>query len=156
MLLTVSNNSIQCEHCLRDFDERKNGYFWYSKDMSAIGKELEPKINADDLAVKEVEGYVERIEKQSESRQPTVPTPTPQPTGVLSDTAAMQAVSLAPKSAKQVIVLPLDEEGVKKGLHHKVWEAIRWLAEWSIYMIKKYPGKVFYPVRRGENQPKEV
>ena len=123
--------------------------------MPVTGKELEPKINADDLAVKEVEGYIERIEKQAESQQPTVPSSTPQPTAALSDAAAMQAVSLAPKSAKQTIVLPLDEEGVKKGLHHKIWEAIRWLAEWSVYMIKKYPGKVFYPASREENRPKE-
>jgi|CXWL01.1.fsa_nt_gi hypothetical protein len=123
--------------------------------MPVTGKELEPKVNADDLAVKEVEGYIERIEKQAETKAPTIPAPATQATAALSDAAAKQAVALAPKSAKQTIVLPLDEEGVRKGLHHKVWEAIRWLAEWSVYMIKKYPGKVFYPASREENRPKE-
>ncbi len=120
-----------------------------------MGKELEPKINADELAAAEVEGYIERIEKQAEVKQPAAGQTPTQPTAGLADAAAKQAVSLAPKGQKQTIVLPLDEEGVKKGLHHKVWEAIRWLAEWSVFMIKKYPGRVFYPARREENPPKE-
>ena len=42
------------------------------------------------------------------------------------------------------IVLPLDEEEVKKKSHYGVGKAMRWLIENCIYLIKKYPGRVFY------------
>ncbi len=116
--------------------------------MPVTGKELEPKIGIDELAAKEVEGYIERIEKQAETKPPT-PTPTPSPTSpadqaALARAASQKALGLAPKMQKQQIVLPLTEEGVREGLHHKIIDGIRWLAEWSVYMIKKYPGRVFY------------
>ncbi len=112
--------------------------------MPAMGKELEPKISPDELAAQEVEGYIERIEKQTEIKPPTQVT-TGQPAVTMSAAdAAKKAMAVGPRRPKQQIVLPLDEDGVRRGLHHKVWDAIRWLAEWSIYMIKKYPGRVFY------------
>src|SRR3989338_4137398 len=102
--------------------------------MPVIGKELEPKLSPEELATKEVEGYIERIEKQAEVKAPTS-TPTGQSSGPadqagMTAAAAQKAVGLAPKAQKQTIVLPLDEEGMRQGLHHKVWDAIRWLAEW--------------------------
>ncbi len=109
-----------------------------------MGKELEPKISPDELAAREVDGYIGRIERQAEAKPPTQIT-TSQPTVAMSAAdAAKKAMAVGPKAAKQQIVLPLDEEELRRGLHHKVWDAIRWLAEWSIYMIKKYPGRVFY------------
>lgn len=118
--------------------------------MPVAGKELEPKTEAEQLAVAEVEGYIERIEKQAEVKPPTAgasPTPTASP-AQLADDAAKKIMGLAPKLQKQTIVLPLDEEGVRRGLHHKIFDAIRWLAEWSVYMIRKYPGRVFYPTKK--------
>lgn len=32
--------------------------------------------------------------------------------------------------------IPLTEEQVKEGLHHKIWEGIRWLAEWCMKQFK--------------------
>lgn len=111
-----------------------------------MGKELEPKTAAEKLAEQEVDGYIERVEKQAETKVPTVTSqPTPAANAVaLADAAAKKIMGLAPKPQKQTIILPLDEDGVKQGLHRKVMDAIRWLAEWSVYMIKKYPGRVFY------------
>lgn len=117
--------------------------------MPVIGKELEPKTNPEELAAQEVAGYVERIEKQAETKPPAQTTPgqpAVNPAG-LADDAARKAMAVGPKQSKQQIVLPLDEDGVRMGLHHKVFDAIRWLAEWSVYMIKKYPGRVFYRPR---------
>lgn len=118
-----------------------------------MGKELEPKSEAERLAAAEVEGYIERVERQAEVKPPTTPTPTPKASAAtLADDAAKKAMSMAPQLQKQTIILPLDEEGVRRGLHHKVVDAIRWLAEWSLYMIKKYPGRVFYPAKGEQGQ----
>ena len=114
-----------------------------------MGKEVEPKTEAERLAAAEVESYIERVEKQAETKPPTTPQPVTPTSGTsLTDDAAKQAMSMAPQLQKQTIILPLDEEGVKRGLHHKIIDGIRGLAEWSIYMIKKYPGRVFYPAKK--------
>jgi len=42
------------------------------------------------------------------------------------------------------MVLPLDEEEVKKKSRYGVGKAMRWLIESCVYLIKKYPGRVFY------------
>lgn len=117
--------------------------------MTVMGKEQEIKNSSDELAVKEVESYVERIEKQAEVKPPvtTGQAAAPSPT-TAADDAAKKALGLAPKLPKSKIMLPLSEEQIRRGLHHKVIEAIRWLAEWSIYIIKKYPGRVFYPTKQ--------
>lgn len=112
--------------------------------MAVMGKELEPKSEAEKLAATEVEGYIEKIEKQAETKTPSSSQPTPTTSSSLTDDAAKKVMGMMPKLPKQTIVLPLDEEEVRRGLHHKVMDAIRWLAEWSVYMIKKYPGRVFY------------
>ncbi|OGD71281.1 hypothetical protein A3A84_00525 [Candidatus Collierbacteria bacterium RIFCSPLOWO2_01_FULL_50_23] len=111
-----------------------------------MGKEAEPKTEAERLAAIEVEGYIERIERQAETKPSVAGTPSPQPTAgaTPADDAAKKAMSMAPQLQKQTIILPLDEDGVRRGLHHKIVDGIRWLAEWSLYMIKKYPGRVFY------------
>ena len=38
--------------------------------------------------------------------------------------------------------LPLNQEQIEQGLHHKVWEGIRWMAEWCVRQIKLLHGKV--------------
>ena len=54
-------------------------------------------------------------------------------------------VLVAPASAAHPqIVLPVTQDVVKKGLHMKVWDSLRWLAEWSTRIIKMWPGKVMY------------
>jgi len=107
-------------------------------------------------AVKEVEGYVERIEKQTEKPQ-TDGALRPSPgvstsSSVTRDDQGKSILQAVPKTTKPKIVLPLDEEEMKRGLHHKLFEAVRWLAEWCVYMIKKYPGRVFYRQKTGGEQ----
>ncbi|MBI4033294.1 MAG: hypothetical protein HY377_02165 [Candidatus Blackburnbacteria bacterium] len=35
------------------------------------------------------------------------------------------------------ITIPLTEEQIRHGLHHKIIDSVRWLAAWSLRMIKK-------------------
>ncbi len=73
----------------------------------------------------DVEGWLERVEKD-EVAEPPVVVHEGKP---LVMPAAPQAVS---------VTLPLDDVGVKKGLRHKIFESMRWLAVWCIRMAKKY------------------
>lgn len=51
---------------------------------------------------------------------------------------------------QQIVTLPLTEEEIKHGLHHKIIDSIRWLAEWCVRMGKKaiiLGVRVVYPKR---------
>lgn len=72
----------------------------------------------------EIEGYIEKVEKEAELAKPVVDDYTQQ---VLVGSAAPQ---------KPKVTLPLTDDQIKQGLHHKVWEAIRWLAEWCARQLK--------------------
>jgi len=115
--------------------------------MPAVGKEIERQFTSEE-ATQPVEhiGYVEKVEKQVETQQQA--NQQPQQPKVSSQTtsddmgkivSAQFAVQTKPK-----ITLPLNQEGVLDGLHHSPWEGIRWLSEWCVMMIKKYPGRIFY------------
>jgi len=115
--------------------------------MPAVGKELEypltPEVEI--VPVGQV-GYVEKVEKQVETQQRVSPQPQQKQQTTdnqLSDMGKVVSAQFA-GATKPNIVLPLDQEEVVEGLHHKVWESIRWLSEWCVMMIKKYPGRVFY------------
>lgn len=57
---------------------------------------------------------------------------------------------VAPAGSQNVSVnLPLDEEKVKKALHQKLFESVRWMAEWCVRMIKKYQVKGSKSVNKG-------
>ncbi|MAG59173.1 hypothetical protein CMO96_00050 [Candidatus Woesebacteria bacterium] len=71
----------------------------------------------------ELEGYLEKVERQTG-------------TGGVSDDATGQTV-LSPNNQNVSVTLPLTEDEIKHGLHHKITDAIRWLAEWSVRMAKK-------------------
>lgn len=72
---------------------------------------------------KEVEGYVEKIEKEAELQQ-TV-------------TDDYHQILVGPASSqKPQVKIPLTDDQIQAGLHHKVWEAIRWLAVWCLRQIK--------------------
>lgn len=80
--------------------------------------------------VKELDGYVEKIEKAAETQQVVVDDYTKQ-------------VLLAPSDPQSAVVtLPLTADDIKKGLHHHIWEGIRWLAEWCVRQIKVLHGRV--------------
>lgn len=115
--------------------------------MSAVGKEFEhqPVLDKATQPIEQM-GYVEKVEKQTEVKQPSsaqaqqVPVDQNKATGDMGQIVSAQfAVQTKPK-----IVLPLDQKEVTEGLHHGVKESIRWLSEWCVMMIKKYPGRVFY------------
>lgn len=43
---------------------------------------------------------------------------------------------------KPKIVLPLTKPKIKQGLHKKIAESIRWLAEWCLRLIKMFPDRI--------------
>ena len=115
--------------------------------MPAVGKELERQ-TPEEIAAQQLEGYIEKVEKQpeipkdvAEYVQPSGSVSLPQMTPTDFGAAVMQQA----QAQTQTITLPLTEAKIKQGLHHKVFDAIRWVAEMCVYLIKKYPGRVFYP-----------
>lgn len=73
---------------------------------------------------RELENYLQRVER--------VPKKEP----VTDDTTGQ--VVLTPAQSQQVTVtLPLSEEEIKHGLHHKIFDSIYWLSTWCIRMAKK-------------------
>ena len=111
-------------------------------------QEKEPRIpTTEEQALQEVDGYIERVEKQAETKKPAGPLQPAKPSDddlQVSDDGGNVVMQAAQQQKEIKIVLPLDEEEVKDGLHHKIFDAVRWLAEWCVMIIKKYPGKVFY------------
>lgn len=72
----------------------------------------------------ELEGYIERVERAPASKPVT-------------DDQTGQVV-LTPAGSQQVTVtLPLTEEEMKHGLHHRIFDSMRWLSEWCLRMVKK-------------------
>lgn len=79
----------------------------------------------------EIAGWLERVERDDVAEPPTV---VHQGKTVVSPAAPTQAQ----------VTLPLTSDDLKKGLHRKILESIRWLAEWCLRLVKKYHGKVAY------------
>jgi len=75
---------------------------------------------------KELEAYIRHVEIE-----PKVPPELSQIGVVNPAQAATQVLEQGP-----TIVLPVSQEEIKKGLLAPVWQAVRWLAEWSMRVIK--------------------
>ena len=121
--------------------------------MPALGKETERQLTPDELALREIQGYIDRVERQVETQQPQIVKPQQSqvsPT-TLQGPSIKNMPGVAPLSAKQKITLPLDQPGIDSGLKSDVIEGVRWLSEWCVMMIKKYPGRVFY-MSKNSNQ----
>ncbi len=69
-----------------------------------------------------LEGYLEKIER------------TP---GQVTSDDGKQPLLTPTQTQPTTITIPLTEEEVKHGLHHKIIDSVRWLATWSLRMIKK-------------------
>ncbi len=82
----------------------------------------------------EVESWLERIERGEDINLP-------QP--VTDDQTGQVLVSPAQPKEPQ-IVLPVTQVVVQKGLHMKIWDSVRWLAEWSLRILKMFPGRAVY------------
>ncbi len=99
------------------------GFTGGSKETKVTKVEEVPE-NVEEEKLKEAEGYIERVEKEAELAAPVVDDYTKQ---VLVGAAAAQ---------KPKVTLPLTDDQIKQGLHHKIWEGIRWLAEWCARQLK--------------------
>ena len=113
--------------------------------MMALSKEvLRP--SPEEQAEEAVEGYIERVEKKPEIAADVQQWVKPGSGSVtlpqVNDFGQM--VQQQAQQQQKPITLPLTQDELKDGLHHKIIDSVRWLAEWSIRMIKRYPGRVFY------------
>ena len=101
--------------------------------MSYLNKEqltpTEPK-TIDEIAMSEVDNYIEKVEGSIQPQTQSVQT-----SNVIGGNQQ--------KEVKK-IVLPIDESVMRYGLKSKPAVGVKWLAEWCLMMIKKYPGRVFY------------
>ena len=103
------------------------------KDAFAPSEVVRP-AEAAETHEEEVAGWLERLERGEDIHLPT-PVTDDQTGQVLVEPASLEHPE---------IVLPVSEEVVKKGLHLKVWDSLRWLAEWSLRVWKMFPGRVVY------------
>jgi len=113
--------------------------------MPVLGKEVETRLSPEQIAVQEVQGYVEKIERQAETQQ-VVPQQQPQQAPQKQTPQDMgKTVSLqVSQTSKPKIILPIDQTTLQTGLKRNVSSGVKWLSEWCVMMIKKYPGRVFY------------
>lgn len=104
-----------------------------------VGKEKEPTLLEKERLVKpsepefkapkEVEGWIEKVEKGVSLTKP-----------VLDDQG--QVLVTAPSAQKPKIILPLEKQEFIVALKQGVSEAVRWLAEWCYRLIKMKPDRV--------------
>ncbi len=111
-------------------------------------KEIEKrKQSSEDQAREQVESYIEKVEKRPEIDEGDQ-------TGMKKGADDVQMPKQIIDEDNQIVAesvveepkidLPLTEEEVSEGLHHKIADSVKWLSEWCVYVIKKYPGRVFY------------
>ncbi|MBU2052182.1 hypothetical protein KKH13_03200 [Patescibacteria group bacterium] len=81
----------------------------------------------------EVEGWLEKLEK--DQTQLSKPVTDDQGQVVLDDSQ---------KQTGFKVVLPLTKDEMEKGLHHKVIDSLRWLAEWCLRLIKMFGDKIAF------------
>ena len=84
----------------------------------------------------EVESWLEKLEKEDTSLSKPVVDPSDDDKVILEDVKG--------DKDRFRVVLPMTKEEVDKGIHSKVIDSARWLAEWCIKMIKMFHGKVAY------------
>jgi len=115
--------------------------------MPVPGKEIEHPLTPEMTAQSnEAVGYVEKIEKQVETQQPANIQPQQNTFEHKSEEKDMGKI-VSEQFAVQTkpnIVLPMNSQEINNGLHKNIFESVRWLSEWCVMMIKKYPGRVFY------------
>lgn len=111
-------------------------------------KEREWQPNVDEVALREVESYVEKIEKQTETSISDDKNNNSSNVPLVSQKGQSSNTNQNDLSAKKKIVLPIVESEVVDGLKAKPSLGLKWLSEWCLMMIKKYPGRVFYSPSR--------
>ena len=88
----------------------------------------------------EQEGYIEKVEKET-----AVPP-------VIVDDYTKEVLLKPISSQSPKVILPLTEEQVERGLHEKVWDSFRWLAEWCVRQIRIMSGRAEYKKTVADNQ----
>lgn len=83
-----------------------------------IGEEIPTQIEQEKHKELLDQGYIEKVEKEAELMIP------------VRDDNSQKVLVQSSASQKPKIKLPLSEGQIEEGLHHKIWESIRWLAEW--------------------------
>lgn len=81
----------------------------------------------------EIKDYITKVETSEEISLP-------QP--ITDDQGQVVLDNVTPK--KVVVKLPLTEEEMRRSLHYKVYDSIRWLAEWCLRLLKIVHGKFIY------------
>lgn len=109
-------------------------------------KEAEKPLGQDNLASQEVDGYIERIEKQAENTNVQSASTAKQVSDIKKEVVDMGKVvsSQFATKEKEKIILPIGEAKLKIDVKSSPKNGVRWLAEWCLFMMKKYPGRVFY------------
>lgn len=104
------------------------------KERIEVGKSGEIKQKSTEIEPpKEVAGWLERVEKGDVYlAKPVI------------DDQTGQTLVTSPSAKKPKIVLPLDKDELVWGLKQKVSEAIKWLSEWCLRVIKMNPEKVTF------------
>ena len=74
--------------------------------------------------LKEAEGYMEKVEKETELQKPVV------------DDYTNQVLLKSTVKQDPKVKLPLDDNGIKTGMKRSVWEGIRWLALWCLRQMQ--------------------
>jgi len=101
------------------------------KERIQIGKKDRIKRERLERIPKEVESWLERVEKGDiYLAKPVV------------DDQTGQTLVTAPSAKKPKIILPLTKQQIVSGLKEKTTEAIRWMAEWCLRLVKIKPKQV--------------
>lgn len=69
-------------------------------------------------------------------------------TAAITDDTGQPVLQPSQPQDQTVMTLPLTEEEIKHGLHHKIFDSIRWLAQWCLRIARKAALlgiKVLYP-----------
>lgn len=90
---------------------------------------------------KETEGWMEKLEKGESISLP-------QPVTDDQGQVIMQDIT---QEEEKKVVLPMTEQEVKEGLHHKVFDSVRWLAEWCWRAVRMGSGKFVYRQARKDD-----
>jgi hypothetical protein len=91
-------------------------------------------LREDEKVPEDVESWMEKLEQGEEIRLP-------QP---VTDDDQVVVSNSGNDVADDALVLPLTEKQVEEGLHKKVYNSARWLAEWCIRVAKKLHGQIIY------------
>ncbi len=94
------------------------------KKETAVDKMAEVPVSVEVEKKPELSGYMEEVEQQAELAQTSL------------DDYTNQVLLGQNSQGQKKVTLPLTDDQIQEGLHHKIWESIRWLAEWCVRQIK--------------------